>query len=1614
MLRIGALAGLALTASMGFAGALMPKSDDGKIDEQGRLRRNAAVFTENKGQWNPEVQFHGRGPGMDFWVTEKGLSFSHYGLRKEDTVSGHAVRMRFLGAAPLEAKGQGAVVGTVDILDRDGTARQSGIRRYQETLAKGLYPGVDLKLYYHQLHPRYDFIVAPNADPGKIRFALDGALSVRVDSGDLVYKTSVGEQRQAGLLAYQRIDGQEVPVPAEFKVEGKTVRFALGKYDKSKPLIIDPLIYGSYYGGDGHFDMVRAVGSDAEGGAYFTGGTRASAFPANFGPFTFNLRGGWDAFVTKFQGDAYFHDYAILIPGVNDEWGDKIAVDPAGNVWVAGFTNSVDFPRNTKPNVVYLRVGGFYGGGHEVNGGEYRLGYANIFTDNLPWNATAAEVQTALDALPPLTGKVTVTGDAPNESPDGLRIELTPDLTGTIQVRDTRIIQGNNVLLEGLQPHFHVASFGDDHLLRSIGSKYPFMQFTLTYDGQTTVPLAANASAGAVDAALEALTSVGAGNCETSGGTLFNDPIQITMTGDAAGGGPITVTEIGNPIDSFYVVHRPKDLWVMRFGRQVSPPLSPFVNGVAQVAFLYGEGSEDMSGFAISPIPGNSVRLYVAGTTNKRLDAMTASFDGVGFLAAMTYTNGTFAVDQTVSRYILARNNASATVKGVAVDSEGSIFLAGTLFASGNSDTASAATPVFDTTQGVWAEGRLQRGSDLWVRKYSSSGALVYSTLVGGNAGEQAAGDVPTGTLSTDYLEEYETGGSTIAVDAQGNAFITGLSTSFNYPRTRGVFGETFTGGNSHVVVTKLNRDASQLIYSTNLRTSGGIVPPMGIAVDARGQAYVTGIVRTSQTIVGTVPDPATFNLDITRGSVPTTPDALRATSESPTQPQLQTADGYLLVLNSSGTDLVYGSYIGALLDEMVYAPYTDAFGDVWVVGWTDNYRYYQLISSTGAITEVETSGASLPTGFISPLAYKASLDPSVRPNPRTRFLYDVGIEPFVITPQISRDGFILKFRLGLPVLTNFTLNPLTIAGGDPTGGSNNPGVDAVVTLSDPAPAGGVTLNLSLDNGAAASFSQVQTQTTASLAIPAGANTGTFRIYSRSVLDTTEVNITADLEGNFLVRKLTIKPWLQQLSVSPNSVVGGNSSVGRVRLLQNAPTGGVVVGLATDGSGLASVPSSVTVPEGQDTATFTITTTGTNTAREVPINASLLGVGLSQSLRISQASLITMTFSPDRVAAQNSTVGKVTLDGAAGSSFRVILSHNGGQGYRFDRNYIDFQPGDRERTFTFFTGPESSTVTRRVTASRAAQNGYPASTISGTVFVDAFSVTGLSLNPTSVNAGGGSTGRVTINAPAPTGGVRVFLSSTVASVKVPTAVMVAAGATSANFKITTEASPNPVAAIIRAYRGQLGTPSYSFRTAQLKVLPLRLTLALNPSELVGGLANSTATVTLSGNAPSGGLALQLSSSNTAAATVPATVTVPAGQRTATFTVTTNAVNGNTTSTIRAQAGPANAASSVLRVLTFGVAGVAFSPSTVIGGNNTQFTVTLEAPAPAGGATVQLNKGTNGQIVNLPTTISVPAGSRTATITVSTNQVSRTLRTQVTALFRNKTVSTVLTVNPKTP
>jgi hypothetical protein len=213
-----------------------------------------------------------------------------------------------------------------------------------------IYPGVDLVYYGNQKQLENDFIVAPGANPQSITLNFDGAEKLSLDAqGNLVLAAREGEVRFERPRIYQDVDGKRRKVPGHYLLkDARQVGFQVAAYDRSRPLIIDPVLSYSTYLGGATYGYGIAV--DSAGNTYLTGVAGATNFPTTPGAFQTTAKANGTPFVTKLNPSGSALVYSTYLSGTTntsiygDDPGTGIAVDAAGNAYLTGWTFSKDFP----------------------------------------------------------------------------------------------------------------------------------------------------------------------------------------------------------------------------------------------------------------------------------------------------------------------------------------------------------------------------------------------------------------------------------------------------------------------------------------------------------------------------------------------------------------------------------------------------------------------------------------------------------------------------------------------------------------------------------------------------------------------------------------------------------------------------------------------------------------------------------------------------------------------------------------------------------------------------------------------------------------------------------------------------------------------------------------------------------------------------------------------------------------------------------------------------------------------------------------------------------------------------------------------------------------------
>jgi hypothetical protein len=674
-------------------------------------------FEPNVGQSGAPVRYVARGAGYTVGLTANALILrlsrgsSGPSMRRDTQVQ---LRLLDANARPLMQAEQLEASVSHYLIGSDRSKWHRNVPNYRAVRYRQVYPGIDWVVHGDSGELEYDLLLAPGADARRIRFGIEGADGIALGrDGTLLIRVAGRTLRELKPVVYQRTaSGETTLVQSHYVLEHGQLAFALGPYDRRRSLLIDPtLVYSTYLGGSGGIgDSVNAIAVDSAGDAYVAGVTASDDFPtasalqsSNHDQFALHQ----SAFVTKFKGDGSGLVYSTYLGGsgslsINGDGASAIAVDQNGNVYVAGYTSSTDFPI----------ANAFQAANHSTKG----------------TNAFLAKIDP--------TGSTLVYSTYLGGSGSDWARALALDSSGEVYLAGTTS-SADFPTVNPVQPASKVVSA----------------------DTSTGFVAKFNAEASAL-----VYSSYLGGNGQNTTGTV------TTVGGDIANG--IAVDSSGDA----YVV-----------------------------------GSTASTNFPTA----NALQATLSGYSS----AFITELDASGALVFSTYLGGQF----TAGNQCCGDTSAAA----VALDGAGGVYVVGTTSAV-DFPTANALQPMIGGPS-----------SNAFVTKLNASGSsLVYSTYLGGNGNDAA---------------------SSIAVDAAGNAYVAGSTTSTNFPLSGPVQAMNAAAGHaaSNAFVSILNGEANSLVFSTYLGGSGVLsaiqpacvpCPPVytgdgaaAVAVDSASNVYVAG-----------------------------------------------------------------------------------------------------------------------------------------------------------------------------------------------------------------------------------------------------------------------------------------------------------------------------------------------------------------------------------------------------------------------------------------------------------------------------------------------------------------------------------------------------------------------------------------------------------------------------------------------------------------------------------------------------------------------------------------------------------------------------------------------------
>ena len=331
---------------------------------------------------------------------------------------------RRVSAEPREAAWPG------EIHYHHGDRSATHVRAFPSITYPEIRPGIDwtIELPVHQTSMlKHSFVLSPGAWADSISLDYEGAESIELKDGQLILKTSFGRLIEDAPVAYQTVEGVRVEVKCSFRLNGKRLGYALGSYDRSRELIIDPNVVFSSYSGSTSDNWGFTATQDPTGNMYLGGIVFNAGFPVSPGAHDTLFSGNSDVAILKLSPDGQTRLYASYLGGsANDRPYSFLATD--NGLYLIGITGSADFP--TSANAFDTTFAG--GPPVQVIGGNYSGG-ADMFVSHLSPDGSTLIASTLIGG----SGNEGINRFLSNAYGDESRGEINLDASGRVYVIST-------------------------------------------------------------------------------------------------------------------------------------------------------------------------------------------------------------------------------------------------------------------------------------------------------------------------------------------------------------------------------------------------------------------------------------------------------------------------------------------------------------------------------------------------------------------------------------------------------------------------------------------------------------------------------------------------------------------------------------------------------------------------------------------------------------------------------------------------------------------------------------------------------------------------------------------------------------------------------------------------------------------------------------------------------------------------------------------------------------------------------------------------------------------------------------------------------------------------
>ncbi|MBY9081477.1 S-layer homology domain-containing protein [Paenibacillus sp. CGMCC 1.18879] len=313
-------------------------------EQQEALDKLPIPFIKNVGQIsNGQVEYYTDTFAGRVFISDNGLTYNLTSTQEDK--GGWALSETFAGGRPLQIKGLSPSSTQMNAFMGSGPNDWfKNIQGFNTVSLGEVFDQIEVTLRAYGSNVEKVFTVAPGGDPSLIAVQLQGADGISVNpERQLLIHTGLGEVKLTAPVAYQEIDGQRVDVPVKYRVDGDRYGFTVGSYDKTYPLIIDPLLAATFLGGSNE-EILYDIAVDSVGAVYVTGYSTSTNFPSKLG-FQPLLAGEKDIIVAKFNSSLTHLIASTFLGGSGSDTGRNIKL-LNGDVYIAGTTASTDIPHN--------------------------------------------------------------------------------------------------------------------------------------------------------------------------------------------------------------------------------------------------------------------------------------------------------------------------------------------------------------------------------------------------------------------------------------------------------------------------------------------------------------------------------------------------------------------------------------------------------------------------------------------------------------------------------------------------------------------------------------------------------------------------------------------------------------------------------------------------------------------------------------------------------------------------------------------------------------------------------------------------------------------------------------------------------------------------------------------------------------------------------------------------------------------------------------------------------------------------------------------------------------------------------------------------------------------